>query len=469
MPRNINYLIAILLILPLILSCSHQSSVLEQVLESGELTVLTRNAATTYYEGADGKPTGMEYDLFKGFSDKLGVKLKVITTANVTEILEQLADGEAHFAAAGLTITRARETWVHFTQPYQEITQQLVFRLGNAKPKDLEQLDGRLEILANSSHAENLRTLKQKYPNLSWVENDEDESEELLTSVAERVIDYTIADSNEVALNQRYYPELKVAFDVTKPEYLAWAFPKSQDTSLYQAAVEYFQDLKITGRMDQIIERHYGHLGEFDYVGTRIFIRHIKERLPNYRDLFQQAAADNQMDWRLLAAMAYQESHWNPSAVSPTGVRGMMMLTKTTAHELGVKERSDATESINGGARYIKKLLDRVPEEITSPDRIWMGVAAYNFGYGHLSDARHITRMRKGDPNYWLDVKESLPLLRKRAWYQKTKHGYARGNEAARYVENIRQYYDILVWITEQEKPPTPPGLQALNIVIPAL
>lgn len=457
------------LILLMTPSCSRQPSVLEQVLEAGKLTVLTRNAATTYYEGADGKPTGMEYDLFKGFSDKLGVELNVITSANVTEILDQLADGDAHFAAAGLTITQARETWVQFTQPYQEVTQQLVFRLGAVKPENLEQLNGRLEILANSSHAENLHTLKQKYPELSWIENDEVESEELLTSVAERVIDYTIADSNEVALNQRFYPELKVAFDITEPEYLAWAFPKSQDDSLFQAAVEYLQELKVTGRMNQIIERHYGHLGEFDYVGTRIFIRHIQQRLINYRELFEQAAVDNQMDWRLLAAMAYQESHWNPSAVSPTGVRGMMMLTKVTAKELGVKERSNAIESINGGARYIKKLQERIPEAITFPDRTWMALAAYNFGSGHLEDARRITQMRGGDPNYWLDVKESLPLLRRKTWYQKTKHGYARGNEAARYVENIRQYYDILVWITEQEKPSPPPGLQALNIVIPAL
>jgi len=221
-----------------------------------------------------------------------------------------------------------------------------------------------------------------------------------------------------------------------------------------------------------LLERHYGHVSDFDYVGTRTYMRHIEQRLPEYRPHFEEAVADKDIDWRLLAAVAYQESHWNPKAVSPTGVRGMMMLTRTTANDLGVDRRTDPRQSIDGGSRYLKYLLDRIPERIQGRDRLWLALAAYNIGYGHMEDARIITQQRGGDPDKWMDVKESLPLLHKRKWYSKTKNGYARGNEAVRYVENIRSYYDILVWMIERNEPkPAPPATlpAALTLANPAL
>ncbi len=440
-----------LLMLPFLTACPSKNE-LDRVLESGELRVLTRNAATTYFEGPTG-PTGLEYDLAKGFADELGVELKLITVANVAEVVSQLRKRRAHFAAAGLTITGERQNWARFTPPYQTISQQLVYRIGTTdRPDDISELNGRLEALAGSSHVERLRELKKAHPKLTWTENTKLESEELLTRVSEKVIDYTVADSNELRLNQRFYPELRAAFDLSEPQALAWAFPKSPDDSLYRLAVAYFERLKESGKLARLIERHYGHVGDFDYVGTRIFMRHIRERLPRFREMLETAAEENGLDWRLLAAMAYQESHWDPSAVSPTGVRGFMMLTQATARYLGVQKRTDLWQSIEGGARYIRKLIERVPERIRNPDRMWMALAAYNIGYGHLNDARIITQTRGQNADIWKDVKENLPLLRKRVWYKKTKHGYARGNEATAYVENIRSYYDVLVWLTDQEK-----------------
>lgn len=441
--------------IPLLAACNQASRTqLDDVLESGELRVLTRNAASSYYEGPNGA-TGLEYELAQGFADHLGVKLRVIVAENVSEVLAGVRDGKAHLAAAGLSVTEPRRQWVRFGPSYQEVTQQLVYRIGTPRPQSVGEIDGSLEVLAGSSHAERLRELKQENPELAWVENNQAGSEDLLTLVNEKVIDYTVVDSNELRLNQHYYPELRAAFDLAEPESLAWAFPRSADDSLYQRAVEYFEHIKSSGTLAHIIERHYGHVDKFDYVGTRIFMRHIRERLPKYRPLLERAAAQNGLDWRLVAAMAYQESHWDPDAVSPTGVRGFMMLTQATARYLGIKKRTDLEQSIDGGARYIRTLIDKVPERIQNPDRLWMAMAAYNLGYGHLNDARVITEHRGGNPDVWKDVEEHLPLLRKKDWYRHLKHGYARGNEAVVYVENIRSYYDILVWLTDQETPPT--------------
>lgn len=459
-----------LLLLQLIGGCSQPRNELEQVRHTGELVVLTNNTATTYYEGPDG-PAGMEYDLVRGFADELGVRLRLVVVNTVGEVLRQLAEGKAHFAAAGLTVTEPRKQWLRFTPPYQEISQQLVYRRGTPRPASIKKINGHLEVLAASSHAEHLTRLKAEHNQLNWTENNELNSEELLSLLYDGGIAYTVADSHEVAINQRFMPELRIAFDLTEPEPLAWAFPRFRDESLYQEATEYFQRLRESGRLAQLVERHYGHVNDFDYVGTRTFVLHIEQRLPEFRPQFEAAGHNNALDWRLLAAMAYQESHWNPQAVSPTGVRGIMMLTQLTARDLGVERRTDPEQSIEGGSRYFKSLLDRLPERIQGRDRLWLAVAAYNIGYGHLEDARIITQQRGGDPDKWMDVKENLPLLHKRKWYSQTRHGYARGNEAVRYVENIRSYYDILAWNIERNEPKHAPLTlpAALQLANPAL
>lgn len=419
---------------------------------AGKLTVITRNAATTYYEGPNG-PIGIEYELVKGFAQELGVELELRVAGNLAEVLSSVAESKVDFAAAGLTVTRPRQVWADFATPYHHITQQLIYRLGTPRPASLDELDGHLEILADSSHAEQLRYLKLQHPDLSWVENNEQESEELLTMVWEQIIEYTVADSHEFAMNRRFHPELRAAFDISQPEPLAWAFRKSDDHSLLDAANRYLNGLKENGKLDQLRDRYFGHLQNFDYVGTRIYLRHIQTRLPEYRSLFEDAASTEGLDWQLVAAMAYQESHWDPDAVSPTGVRGLMMLTRATASHMGIDKRTDPAQSIDGGTRYIRKLINKVPERIEDPDRTWLAVAAYNIGFGHLEDARIITQNRGGNPDSWKDVREHLPLLRKKYYYRRTKHGYARGNEAVQYVENIRTYYDILRWTIEKDEP----------------
>jgi membrane-bound lytic murein transglycosylase F len=443
-------------------------SQLDRVKDNGELRVLTRNSATTYYQGPNG-PTGLEYDLAAGFAEYLGVKLKIETPENLTQILRKIQTGSADMAAAGLTVTAERKVLLDFSTSYQRITPQLVYRVGMRTPTNLDELQGSLEVVTGSSHAERLHSLQDEYPNLSFLESSELDSEQLLNLVWEQVIDYTVADSNEVAISRRFYPELRVAFDISSAEPLAWAFPRGEDRSLVEKADEYLKMLKDNGQLDQLLERYYGYVTDFDYVGTRRYMKHIEQRLPQFRRWFEEAGEKTGVDWRLLAAIGYQESHWNPRAVSPTGVRGVMMLTQDTMRQLGIsKSRLDPQASIEGGGRYIARVRSRIPKRVQEPDRTWMALAAYNVGTGHLEDARILAQGDGADPDKWIDVKKYLPLLSQKKWYKQTKYGYARGNEPVRYVENIRSYYDILAWITDRDNAPKPRS-PALTIESPAL
>ncbi len=426
---------------------------LERVLRRGALVVVTRNSATSHYIGPDGEPTGFEYELARRFADHLGVSLEMRDIGSFDELLPTLKRNGGDLAAAGLAITPERRQKVDFGPVYQETRLQVVYRAGSERPREVADLVGRdIAVIAGSSYAETLMEYKSEYPALAWREVAELGIEGLFEQVADGEIDYTIADSNIVAIHRRYFPEVRPAFTLGEPQSLAWAF-HPHDRALQHAAAEFFGEYEASGRLAALRERHYAHVEDFDFVGVHTFLKHVEQRLPSVRVLFREAAEKSGLDWRLLAAVGYQESHWNPNAVSPTGVRGLMMLTLQTADQLDIENRLDPRSSVFGGARYLKRIKSRIPERITEPDRTWMALAAYNIGMGHLEDARVITEIRGGNPDRWLEVKDNLPLLTDKEWYSRVEYGYARGHEPVQYVENIRSYYDILVWLVDRETP----------------
>lgn len=433
------------------------STQLEQIQKTGKLVVVTRNSPTTYYQGPSG-PTGFEYDMLSLFAKQLGVALELRTPEHFADVLPMVAGGSADLGAAGITVTETRKQLVSFGPSYISNSQQLIFRSGsNSRPHNIGDTVGKsLHIIAGSSHEESLAALKQTYVELNWNAIADTDTEELMRQVNEEAIDFTIADSNDVKVNRRFMPELRVAFDLTDPEQVAWAFTKSEDTSLLDAATLFFKGIEEDGQLIQLIERHFGHIKRFDYVDKKVFLRHVKNRLPLYELSFKQAAQETGFDWRLLAAVGYQESHWDPNATSPTGVRGLMMLTQSTAASVSVKDRLDPRQAIFGGARYLKRQKNRVVERIQDPDRTWMALAAYNVGFGHLEDARILAQKQGKNPDTWVDVKSTLPLLTKKKYHSQTKHGYARGYEPVHYVSNIRDYYQVLVWYSERDQKKNP-------------
>ncbi|HEY9200708.1 MAG TPA: membrane-bound lytic murein transglycosylase MltF [Gammaproteobacteria bacterium] len=442
---------ALLALLALALpGCSDNDAFIERIKEDGKLVVVTRNAPTTYYEGRDGA-TGFEYDLVSAFADQLGVEVELVVRDNPGEILAMIAAGEADIAAAGLTRTQLREERVLFSRSYQDVTQQVVCRRGGAQPSQVEDLLGlSIEVPAETSYVEQLNQLQQDYPELSWQVHPDHNTEYLLEKVWQRELDCTIGDSNIVAVNQRYMPELSVRFDISEPQQLAWALPP-QAQGLQRELNNWLEVFRDNGQLQVLVNKYYGFIDVFDYVNTRVFQRKVKTVLPKYQALFEEAAKKHEIDWVLLAAQAYQESHWNRLARSPTGVRGIMMLTLPTAREVGIKSRLDARQSIFGGAKYLADLRSRLPQEVTEPDRTWIALAAYNLGMGHVYDARNLARELGKNPDLWHDFREVLPLLSQKKYYKDLRYGYARGSEPVRYVQRIRNYHDMLLQTLKAE------------------
>ncbi|MGD8909719.1 MAG: membrane-bound lytic murein transglycosylase MltF [Chromatiales bacterium] len=439
-------ILSTLLLFTLLAACSIPPPLVERIKASGELRVITRNSGTTLYEGPEGL-TGFEYDLVTLFARELGIKPHFIIPKRFDDLLPSVINGEAHLAAAGLTITPHRESEIRFGPPYQKITQQVIYRQGSRRPRKVEDLYGdKLVVLAGSSHEEELLRLKQTHPQLTWESRADLESAELMQRVLERQIDYTIADSNEFAVTRRFMPNLGVAFNLTDPQPLAWAMAHAEDSSLYYAMVDFINHIAEDGTLDELIERHYGHIGRLNFVELKTFVKHYEKRLPYYEDYFKEAEAISGIDWRTLAAIGYQESHWNPKAKSPTGVRGIMMLTLTTAKQMKIESRLDPRQSIIGGAKYLRYIENKIPPRIKKPDRLWLTLAGYNVGFGHLEDARVLTEHLGDNPDKWVDVKKHLPKLSLKKWYSGLKHGYARGKEPVNYVDNIRGYVELLRW-----------------------
>jgi membrane-bound lytic murein transglycosylase F len=456
------------LIASLVGTCSYPPSMIDQIIELGELRVVTRNTPTSYFVGPDG-PAGPEYDLVRDFADELGVTLVTETVDSVSEILPRLMDGKAHMAAAGLSMTESRRRFLSFGHPYNSVDMHLIYKLGTGRPRSIEDLVGRsIEVIAGSSHSEMMAHLAEVYPGLEWTENADVEVVDLLQKVANDELEFTIADSTEFNIQRHFYPDLRVVLDLDVGDPIAWAFKKGEGDSLLLHADEYLIRAERSGFLAQVNDRYFGHTEKFDYVGTRAFLRHFDTRLPRYRPTFEDAGDQWSIDWRLLAALGYQESHWRSHAVSPTGVRGIMMLTEATAEFLDIPDRMDPASSIYGGAEFLTRQMERIPDSVDEPDRTWMALASYNVGFNHLKDAMQIVEWQGGDPNTWVDVSKALLLLSNQRWYSRVQHGYARGWEPVLYVNNIRNYYNIIRWITANEaeaddelQPKTEPGSNA--------
>lgn len=420
---------------------------LKRILDRGYVAVGTLYGPNSYYLGPEG-PAGFEYELAQKYAQSLGVELKILPSYSLDELFPRLDSGEVDFLAAGLAVTPKRLNNYHFAPSYDSVSQKLVFKQGNKRPRKLKDLTGNFVITANSSHAENLEQLKIENPELSWQENNELDNEELLLKVLSGDIDYTVIDSHVLAINRRYYPDVSIGFTIKKPEPLAWIISKESDDSILASLIEFFGEVHHDGTLLTLDDKYYGHVEKFNYVDTQAFLAAIEKTLPTYQPLFEKYGED--IDWKLLAAISYQESHWNPKARSPTGVRGMMMLTLPTAKQMGVKSRLDPEQSIAGGSKYFKNLIDRIPDRIQFPDRMWFALASYNVGFGHVNDARIITQRQGGDADRWVDVKSRLPLLKQKKYYKTVKYGYARGDEPVHYVENIRRYYHTLSYFDEK-------------------
>lgn len=429
-----------------------------------EIVFVTHNGPSTYYLDNDNQPAGMEYDLAVLFVKEYypSYEIRFLLADSISDIIPSLLKGKAHIAAANLTITDMREHLVLFSSPYQDTQQQLIFNNEvNDKPKDItEVFDKKIAVPAGTSYAERLTSTKKSYPALKWFNKSHTNTETLLEEVADGLIDYTVADSHLAALMQNYYPNLDVAMPIGPQDKIAWAMSKNADPQLVMKVNTFFAKIKKDGTLHNLLDRHYGHNNRLNTLDVTTFLEHTNTLLPKYIHLFKQAQNITGIDWRLLAALSYRESHWDTYNTSPTNVRGLMMLTESTADLMGVTDRLDPKQSIPAGAKYLLKLIDTVPERIPEPDRTYMALAAYNIGYAHVEDARVLASRLKLNPDSWADVKKTLVLLKNPDYYTTLKYGYASGGAPVVFVESVRSYQRIL----ERYQPNNNPDLNPFKI-----
>ena len=441
--------------------CEEAPKPIAPIAESGELVVLTVNGPSTYFEDAQGLPSGLEYDLATLFAKELKARPTFIVIGNPARIDRVLRDGQAHLAAASLARHFDFPGGLAWGPPYLNTQHQIVCRAGEPKAKSLEDLSGKRIGVIEESVADYLLTdpprltvpIERLAPGTSTAD--------LLELVATGKLDCALVESTRYTLARRFFPQLEVAFSMGKPIDYAWLISTVDKKRIAEAAIPFFEKIRKDGTLKRLVDRYFGHATRFSAIDAGAFLEQIGTALPALKPHFLEAERASGVDWRLVAAVGYQESHWDPKATSPTGVRGLMMLTEETADRLQIKDRLDPREAILGGARYFALLREAIPPRIGEPDRTWLALAAYNIGIGHLEDARVLAQKANLNPDKWQDVRQVIPKLTDPDSFASLKHGYARGGEAMQLVDNIRNYYDVLTRVDPRDTPTLPPVNQA--------
>lgn len=423
---------------------------------AGELVILTVNGPSTYFEDAEGHPSGFEHDLATLFAKELGVRARFVLAEDASKIEPAIRRGQAHLAAAALVRHLDLPGGTTWGPSYFTAQHQIVFRTAEPKPKALADLAGKRVGVVEESYADSLLSEPPKLTVPIERLAPGTPTSELLQQVADGKLDFALVESTRFTLLRKHFPQLDVAFTLGKPVDYAWLVATVDKKRIVDAARPFFERIAKDGTLKGLVDRYYGHVTRISTVDAVTLLERIGTMLPALRADFVEAELASGVDWRLLAAVGYQESHWDPKATSPTGVRGLMMLTEETAQRLQVKDRLDARASILGGARYLVIMRESLPPRIPEPDRTFLALAAYNIGLGHLEDARILAQRSGLDPDQWQNVRKVIAKLADPAVYPTLKHGFARGYETQQFVDNIRNYMDMLDRLVPRDGPLVP-------------
>lgn len=419
-----------------------------------ELVVTTRYGPATYYLDAESNRAGYTYDVIQAFASQNGWTVKWQESESYAALFNRLHDRKTHLVAANLIAAAVEEQQLLRTPPLYETRVVVVTRDTAPKIRNLADLAKvRLGAMADSGHLPLLESVRHKYPKLNWVSLQDVFPEELLNRLVEGEFDAVVVNEQDYDLARNHYPSLKITYSLADKQPVVWALHYRSSKKLALKLNTFFIESRRNGKLKQIYERYFGHVKRLEPEHAEGILDRRLSTLPRYRKYFHEAENVTSIDWRLLAAIGYQESKWDPYATSFTGVRGLMMLTNETADRMGVTDRLDPKQSILAGAKYLTLLKESLPARIAEPDKTWLALAAYNQGLGHVEDARRIAKSKGMNADSWADVKQTLPLLSRGGYKGVMRYGYARGGEAVIFVESIRNYYDILAKLEPDYSP----------------
>jgi membrane-bound lytic murein transglycosylase F len=440
-----------------------------KIKERGYITAVVDNSATSYFI-YKGQPMGYEYEMLNWLADDLGVELKIIKDSSISSALEKVNRGEADIVAFNLTVTKERKQFVDFTNPLYFARQVLIQRkpenwrqmkiheIENELIRDPIQLTGKeVHVRKSSAFSSRLANLSDEIGGDIVIIEDSSslEVETLIKMVANGEIDYTVADEDVAMLNATYYPIIDVKTPISFSQQIAWALRSNADTlenkinnwlearqketDYYVIYNKYFKNLK------RSVDRSFSEFSSVQGGKLSPFDEEIKETAQNIG-----------WDWKLLAALIYQESKFNPKVESWAGAKGLMQMMEPTAREFGATNLFDPSQSLKAGSKYINWLQRNFKKHVEdSVERQKYVIAAYNVGIGHMQDAIRLTKKYGGDPAKWDGNVEKYLLLKSQKKYYTdpvVKYGYCRGEEPVNYVKEILERYQQYVLLLDSKE-----------------
>lgn len=408
----------------------------------GVLRVLTVNTGATYFLHR-GELLGFEYELARKFAQSLNLEMEVVVVGEFSDLIKQLLEGKGDLIAANLTPTESRKGMgIAFSAPYARVREVVVSRPGNA-PREISELAGRsLAVRPDSSYRESLEKLRREGIALKIVPVPSGmATEEIIAAVAAGTYDLTVADSNILALELAWGVEVAEAFALPGEEIPhCWAVRK-EDTGLLKAVDSFIRDT-YRGEFYNLLYRKY-----FQDRRRARQLRGETEsaksgQISPYDSWVREYAGRYGFDWILIAAQMFQESRFDPQAVSWAGAKGLMQVTEQAARQVGLSPLEDPRTNLHAGVKYLAWSRDQFGRDLTDEERTWFALAAYNAGVGHVRDARSLAEKKGWDPKRWFDhAEKAILLLEKPEYAAQARHGYVRGRETAGYVNRIRELW----------------------------
>lgn len=387
----------------------------------------------------------LEDRLFRGLADSLGTGVQTIVMSDRDRLLQRLVQGRAHLGAAVFTIGSLSGQQLQHSITLATSRLQAVYARGSKRPRSPSALVGRrIVVEAGSAASFYLQNLQQQFPALQWQETKSQDSIELLVDVAKGRLETTIVDRSLLMQARLVYSQLAVGYQAPQLIRLVWAIPASISSDLLQVINAYLRHVIASGVVSALRDRIFGVSDQLDFVDIRTFHRSLVSRLPQFKNDFILAGTKTGIDWRILAAQAYQESHWDADALSTTGAKGLMQLTGGVADEYSVADPFDPWQSCLGGARYLRQLIEQLPATMPYPAKRWAALAAYNYGLSNIRQARDRLIKKNRNPNLWYVLRQELLQPDMEVPEPAGQQVMARALQAVRYVDRIRGYYRIL-------------------------